>query len=164
MTGPLGMVDTGFAPTPEQCQRLMTGTGLGSPGPCVDTHATNGSGGLYSTGDDMAIWLRHNLEANETLALSHAVYWQRQNLAAAIGFDEPTPMAGLGLGWVIVAADGDQPTLLTKSGGGVGFMSYVAFAPGRGVGVFVAINRTDFGIFAALVGAANGLIATLVTR
>jgi D-alanyl-D-alanine-carboxypeptidase/D-alanyl-D-alanine-endopeptidase len=164
VTGPLGMVDTGFAPTPEQCQRLMTGTGLGSPGRCVDTHATNGSGGLYSTGDDMAIWLRHNLEANETLALSHAVYWQRQNLAAAIGFDEPTPMAGLGLGWVMVAANGAQPALLTKSGGGVGFMSYVAFAPGRGVGVFVAINRTDFGIFAALVGAANGLIATLVTR
>ena len=54
MTGPLGMVDTGFAPTPEQCQRLMTGTGLGGPGRCVDTHATDGSGGLYSTGDDMA--------------------------------------------------------------------------------------------------------------
>jgi len=30
------------------------------------------------------------------------------------------------------------------------FMSYVAFAPGRGVGVFVAINRTNFGIFADL--------------
>ena len=62
--------------------------------------------------------------ANETAgASSHAVYWQRQNLAAAIGFDEPTPMAGLGLGWVMVAANGAQPTLLTKSGGGVGFMS-----------------------------------------
>jgi D-alanyl-D-alanine-carboxypeptidase/D-alanyl-D-alanine-endopeptidase len=84
VTAPLGMVDTGFAPTAEQCERLMTGTGLGGPGPCVDTHATNGSGGLYSTGDDMAIWLRHNLEANETLAMSHAVYWQRQSLAAAI--------------------------------------------------------------------------------
>ena len=57
----------------------------------------------------MAIWLRHNLEANETLAISHAVYWQRQSLTAAIGFDEPTPMAGLGLGWVSVAANGAQP-------------------------------------------------------
>jgi D-alanyl-D-alanine-carboxypeptidase/D-alanyl-D-alanine-endopeptidase len=65
---------------------------------------------------------------------------------------------------VIQAGAGAQPTRVEKSGGGVGFMSYVAFAPGRGVGVFVAINRTDFGIFAGLVGAANGLIATLVTR
>ena len=143
----------------------MIGTGIGGPSPCVDTHATNGSGGLYSTGNDMALWLRHNLDdANETLALSHAMYRPRRALPAAIGFDEGAPMAGLGLGWVIVNAEGVRPTILTKSGGGVGFMSYIAFAPGRGVGVFVAINRTDFGIFAALVGAANGLIATLVTR
>jgi len=164
VTGPLVMADTGFAPTPEQCTRLMAGTGLGGNGPCVDTSATDGSGGLYSTGNDMARWLRHNLDANETLALSHAVYWQRQALSAAIGFDEGAPMAGLGLGWVILAGTGAQPTLLAKSGGGVGFMSYVAFAPGRGVGVFVAVNRTDFGIFTGLVGAANTLIASLATR
>ena len=56
VTAPLGMVDTGFVPTPEQCARLMTGSGLGGAGPCVDTHATDGSGGLYSTGNDMALW------------------------------------------------------------------------------------------------------------
>jgi serine-type D-Ala-D-Ala carboxypeptidase/endopeptidase len=59
VTGPLGMKDTTFAPTPEQCKRLMVGSGLGGPGPCVDTHATDGSGGLYSTGNDMARWLHH---------------------------------------------------------------------------------------------------------
>jgi serine-type D-Ala-D-Ala carboxypeptidase/endopeptidase len=48
VTAPLGMAGTGFAPTPEQCARLMTGSGLGGAGPCVDTHATDGSGGLYS--------------------------------------------------------------------------------------------------------------------
>ena len=41
-------------------------------------------------------------------------------------------MAGLALGWVAVAPDSIQPMLLVKSGGGAGFMSYVAFAPGRG--------------------------------
>ena len=164
VTGPLGMADTGFAPTPEQCKRLMAGTGLGGNGPCVDTSATDGSGGLYSTGNDMARWLHHNLATDETLALSHAVYWQRQNLSAAIGFDEGAPMSGLGLGWVILASDGARPMLVAKSGGGVGFMSYIAFAPGRDVGVFVAVNRTDFGIFTGLVGAANTLIATLATR
>jgi len=159
------MADTGFAPTPEQCGRLMTGSGLGGSGPCVDTHATDGSGGLYGTGNDMARWLHHNLDdANETLVLSHAVYRQRQALPAAIGFDEAGPMAGLGLGWVIIAGEGIRPTLVAKSGGGAGFMSYIAFAPGRGTGLFVAVSRVDFAMFYGLVSAANGLIANLVTR
>ncbi|HET6192913.1 MAG TPA: serine hydrolase, partial [Trebonia sp.] len=53
VTDPAGMTDTGLAPTSEQCARLMTGSGIGGPGPCADTEATGGSGGLYSTGDDM---------------------------------------------------------------------------------------------------------------
>ena len=43
-------------------------------------------------------------------------------------------------------------------------MSYIAFAPGRDVGLFVAVNRVDFAMFFALTEAANGLIANLVTR
>jgi D-alanyl-D-alanine-carboxypeptidase/D-alanyl-D-alanine-endopeptidase len=165
VTAPLGMMDTGFAPTPEQCARLMIGSGLGGPATCVDSHATDGSGGLYSTGDDMARWLRHNLaDANGVLALSHAAYRPRQSMPAAIGFDEASPMAGLGLGWVTVAAQGVQPMLVVKSGGGAGFMSYLAFAPGRSVGVFVAVNRVDIPMFFGLAGAVNKLIASLATR
>lgn len=165
VTAPLRMADTTFAPTPEQCARLMIGTGLGGAGPCVDTHATDGSGGLYSTGNDMALWLRHNIEEpNGVLALSHAVYRQRQALPAAIGFDAGGPMAGLGLGWETMASQGIHPTLVRKSGGGVGFMSYIAFAPGRGVGLFVAVSRVDFAMFFRLTEAANDLIANLVTR
>jgi D-alanyl-D-alanine-carboxypeptidase/D-alanyl-D-alanine-endopeptidase len=165
VTAPLGMADTGVTPTPAQCARLMIGSGLGGPGPCVDTQATAGSGGLYSTGNDMARWLHHNLDDPDgTLSLSHAVYRLRQALPAAIGFDEAGPMAGLGLGWVIVAGDGIHPTLVAKTGGGVGFMSYIAFAPGRDVGLFVAVSRVDFAMFGGLAKAANGLIADLVTR
>ena len=165
VTAPLGMVDTGFTPTAEQCSRLMVGSGLDAASPCVDTRATDGSGGLYSTGNDMALWLRHNLDdPTETLALSHAVYRQRQTMPAAIGFDEGGPMAGIGLGWVVMAGDGIRPTLVTKSGGGVGFMSYVAFAPGRGVGVFVAISRVDFAAFPVMTAMTNSLIAQLATR
>ncbi len=58
-------------------------------------------------------------------------------------------MAGLGLGWVTTAGGGVRPMLVVKSGGGAGFMSYTAFAPGRGVGIFVAIDRVDFGTFPA---------------
>jgi D-alanyl-D-alanine-carboxypeptidase/D-alanyl-D-alanine-endopeptidase len=165
VTGPLGMRDTGFSPTPEQCARLMIGTGFGGAASCVDTQATDGSGGLYSTGDDMARWLKHNIaDANGVLALSHAIYRPRESIPVAIGFDEGAPMAGLGLGWVFVAADGIRPALLTKSGGAAGFMSYLAFAPGRDVGIFVAVNRVDFAMFFALTGGANALIATLATR
>jgi D-alanyl-D-alanine-carboxypeptidase/D-alanyl-D-alanine-endopeptidase len=165
VTSPLGMTDTGFMPTPEQCARLMIGSGLGGPLPCTDTHATDGSGGLYSTGNDMARWLRHNLaDAGGVLALSHAIYRPRQSMPAAIGFDEAGPMAGLGLGWVMLAAQGAQPTLLSKSGGGAGFMSYMAFAPGRNVGVFIAVSRVDFPMFAILTDTANKLIASLATR
>ena len=165
VTAPLGMTDTGFAPSAAQCARFMVGSGLGGAGPCVDTSATDGSGGLYSTGNDMARWLRHNMaDPAGTLALSHAVYRQRQSLPAAIGFDEAGPMAGIGLGWLTVAAEGIRPLLVAKSGGGVGFMSYIAFAPGRNVGLFVAVNRADISMFFGMTAAANALIASLATR
>jgi serine-type D-Ala-D-Ala carboxypeptidase/endopeptidase len=165
VTTPLGMTDTGFAPTPEQCQRLMIGSGLAPAAPCVDTHATEGSGGLYSTGADMARWLRHNLDDDDpALLISHAVYRQRQALPAAIGFDEAGPMSGLGLGWVVMAGHGTLPTIVAKSGGGAGFMTYIAFAPGRHVGVFVAVSRVDFAMFHGMTQGANDLIANLTTR
>lgn len=168
ITGPLGMKDTGLDPTKEQCSRLMMGSGIVGPGPCVDTEATAGSGGIYSTGSDMALWLKYNLASDPVAwpapTLAHAVYRQRQSLATAIGFDEAAPMAGLGLAWVTTAANGHLPMLVEKSGGGGGFMTYVAFAPGRGGGVFVAGNRVDFGMFYSITAAVNDLIANLVTR
>lgn len=171
ITSPLGMRDTTLTPDASQCTRLMQGTGIGAPtrAVCTDTQATQASGGLYSTADDMVKWLRHQLDTGNpeiwpTLMVSHAIYRQRQSMPAAIGFDEGAPMAGLGLAWVMRAAHDGTPMILDKSGGGGGFMSYVAFAPGRGVGVFVAVDRVDFGMFLGLVQAADGLLATLTTR
>ena len=165
VTGPLGMADTGFSPDAAACARLMLGSGIGGPAPCLDTHATQGSGGLYSTGADMALWMRHVLVGTDpALILAQAVWRQRQALAAAIGFDEAGPMAGLGLGWVIEQAHGPLPLIVQKSGGGGGFMTYVAFAPGRGAAVFFAVNKVDFGMFYGLTTAANELLGNLVTR
>jgi D-alanyl-D-alanine-carboxypeptidase/D-alanyl-D-alanine-endopeptidase len=171
VTAPLGMNDTTLTPDAAQCARLMQGTGIGAPpGPvCTDTQATQASGGLYSTADDMVRWLRHQLDTGNpevwpTLMVSQAIYRLRQSMPAAIGFGEGAPMAGLGLAWVMRAAHDGTPMILDKSGGGGGFMSYIAFAPGRGVGVFVAVDRVDFGMFLGLVQAADGLLATLTTR
>ncbi|MBV8577386.1 MAG: D-alanyl-D-alanine-carboxypeptidase/endopeptidase AmpH [Acetobacteraceae bacterium] len=168
ITGPLGITDTTLTPDASQCARLMMGTGLAAPPApvCNNTEATAGDGGLYSTGNDMVRWLRHELqdERSPVLAVSHAVYRMRQTMPAAIGFDEAGPMAGLGLAWVMQAPNGVHPMILEKSGGGGGFMSYVAFAPGRDAGVFVAVNRVNFAMFMALAGAANQVLDSLVTR
>jgi serine-type D-Ala-D-Ala carboxypeptidase/endopeptidase len=169
VSDPLGMPDTTLDPSQDQCDRLMTGSGFGGPGPCVNTEATQGNGGLYSTGADMARWLRHNLDganpaAWPVLTLAHAVYRQRQSMTAAIGFDESGPMSGIGLGWITMSADGHLPMIVQKAGGGGGFMTYIAFAPGRDVGIFWAVNRVDFTMGSALGVAANELLANLVTR
>jgi serine-type D-Ala-D-Ala carboxypeptidase/endopeptidase len=171
ITGPLGMSDTVLEPSQEQCARLMTGYGI--PGaeaaPCVDTAQIGGSGGVYSTADDMVLWLRHHVARTDpaawpTLALSHAVYLERHALDAAIGFDEAGPMDGIALAWLLEMPDGHRPMILQKTGGLAGFMSYIAFAPGRDVGVFVAVNRIDFAMFSDLTDGANGLIASLATH
>jgi serine-type D-Ala-D-Ala carboxypeptidase/endopeptidase len=169
ITGPLGMADTGIVPTKGQCDRLMTGSGIGGLGPCVDTSATAGAGGIYSTGNDMALWLHHHLDETDpavwpTLALAHAVFRQRQAMTAAIGFDEAGTMDGIALGWLVTAAHDHTPMIVQKSGGGGGFMTYIAFVPGRDVGLFVAVNRVDFAMFYRLTGAANELLASLAPR
>lgn len=55
ITDPLGMRDTTFNPNHEQGARLMAGSGsFDSGSPAENTEATQGNGGLYSTGNDMA--------------------------------------------------------------------------------------------------------------
>jgi serine-type D-Ala-D-Ala carboxypeptidase/endopeptidase len=81
----------------------MTGSGLGAPGASANTSAAEGNGGLYSTGNDTALWLHHNLGEGDpadwpTLALARAVYRRRQAMTAAIGFAEAGAMDGSALG------------------------------------------------------------------
>ena len=70
----------------------------------------------------------------------------------------------MALGWVVMMPEGNRPVILQKAGGLQGIFSYVAFAPTRGVGVFVAINRFDFTAAKAMAEAANDLIAELAPR
>ncbi len=60
--------------------------------------------------------------------------------------------------------EGDRPLILQKAGCLQGMFSYVAFAPTRGVGVFVAINQFNFAGSEAMARAANDLIETLAPR
>jgi soluble lytic murein transglycosylase-like protein len=55
----------------------------------------------------------------------------------------------------------DAPFILQKAGGLQGTFSYVAFAPTRGVAVFVAINKFDFAAAFQMGKFANELLANL---
>jgi D-alanyl-D-alanine-carboxypeptidase/D-alanyl-D-alanine-endopeptidase len=171
VTGPLGMADTVFAPSAEQKQRVMQAYGFdGEPWPDVPTgQVIVGSGGLYSTADDLVRWLRWHLdrfsaEDAELRLLDHAVYLQRDGLSTVSGMDESGHMDAMGLGWVVMMPEGDRPLILQKAGGLQGFFNYLAFAPTRGVGAFVVINTFDFAAATAMAEFLNELIEVLAPR
>jgi D-alanyl-D-alanine-carboxypeptidase/D-alanyl-D-alanine-endopeptidase len=128
-----------------------------------------GSGGLYSSPRDLLAWLEWHLDrfsnerATERL-IDHAAYLWRDGLNAVIGMDESGRMDAMGLGWVIMAPEGDRPLILQKAGGLQGVFSYVAFAPARNIGVMVAINAFEIAAALAMAKAANDLIAELAPR
>ncbi len=168
---PLGLSDTAFAPSAVQGQRIMPGRNFdGSPLPNARTGPVIvGSGGLYSTPRDLLTWLQWHLDrfGNERAAerlIDHAAYLWRDGLNAVLGMDESGRMDAMGLGWVIMAAEGDRPLILQKAGGLQGIFSYVAFAPARGTGVCAAVNAFDVDAGLAMAKTANDLITELAPR
>ena len=128
-----------------------------------------GSGGLYSSPRDLLRWLQWHLDrmSNEGAAerlIDHAAYLWRDGLNTVFGMDESGHMDAMGLGWVIMAPEGDRPLILQKAGGLQGIFSYVAFVPARNIGVMVAINAFDVNAGLAMAKAANDLIAELAPR
>jgi D-alanyl-D-alanine-carboxypeptidase/D-alanyl-D-alanine-endopeptidase len=171
ITGPLHMLDTVVRLDEAQKKRLMVGHDFDGkpmePFEVLETQAA--SGGLYSTADDMVRYLRWHLDRRDPAGdivrvIDHALYLQRDGLAMAVGFDEGGRMDALGLAWLGMMPEGPRTFILQKTGGLQGFMSYMAVAPSRGVGVFVAVNQFNFGGFSQLAGAVNGLIAELAPR
>ncbi|WP_025030818.1 D-alanyl-D-alanine-carboxypeptidase/endopeptidase AmpH [Nitratireductor aquibiodomus] len=168
---PLGMNDTTFAPSENDRDRLMQGHNFdGSPLPDVpNTPVMSGASGLYSTANDMVKWLKWHLdrfspEMAEMRFLDQAAYVQRDALDPTYGFDESGHMDAMGLGWIVMQPEGDRPLILQKAGGLQGMFVYHAFAPTRGVGVFVAINEFDFSASMLMAEVVNGLISDLAPR
>ena len=128
-----------------------------------------GASQLYTTANDMVNYLSWNLnrfggEGMEARSISHAGWVMRDGLDPVLGMDESGHMNAMGLGWVIMMPEGDRPLILQKAGGTNGVFSYIAFAPSRGVGVFMAINKFDFAASMAMAEVANDLITTLAPR
>ena len=168
---PAGLKDTIFNLRPGDRERAMQGHGFdGAPLPFIETPPmVQGAGGLYSTGNDMVRWLRWHLDRFATTdaemrLMDHAVYVERDGLNPVVGLDEAGRMDAMGLGWVVMRPEGDRPLILQKTGGLQGEFSYVAFAPTRGIGVFVSINEFNIGGFDIMSKTANDLIVQLAPR
>lgn len=117
----------------------------------------------------MVQYLKWNLDrfgapGTEARTLSHAAHIFRDGIEPVYGMDESGHMNAMGLGWVIMMPEGDRPLIIQKAGGTNGVFSYIAFAPTRGVGIFVAINRFDFAAGMEMATVANDFLATLAPR
>lgn len=168
---PLGLTSTTFTPTAAQRQNMFQGHGFdGKPLPDVPTPTMiQGAGGLHSTAKDILKWMAWHLDRTsgkdaEVRLLNHAAYIQRDGLKPVYGFDESGHMDAMGLGWIVMMPEGNRPLILQKAGGLQGNFSYVAFAPTRGIAVFVAINEFNFGASLEMAAMVNDLIANLAPR
>lgn len=169
ITGPLNMKDTVFELSDEQRKRVMQGHGFEAevlPEMPANSTVTGGAGALYSTPNDLLKWMKWHLDSfgkkdAEARQLSHALYLMRDGLTTVSGVEH---MDAMGLGWVAMMPKNERPFILQKSGGLQGTFSYIAFAPTRGVAVFIAINKFDFAAAAAMSEVAHDLIATLAPR
>ncbi|WP_274426646.1 D-alanyl-D-alanine-carboxypeptidase/endopeptidase AmpH [Chelativorans sp. YIM 93263] len=167
---PAGLSATNYA-VDETADTLFQGHAPdGSPLPSIPTHpGIYGSGGLYSSANDMLHWLSWHMDRfsptnAEMRLLDHAAYVSRDGLDPVLGMDESGHMDAMGLGWVIMHPEGDRPLILQKAGGMQGILSYAAFAPTRDVGVFVAINQFNFAAAMEMAPMVNELIAQLAPR
>lgn len=166
---PIGLNNTVFAP--REGDRLMQGHGFsGEPLPDVPTtEVMAGASGLYTTANDMLTWLEWHLDRAspdmaETRLLDHAAWLPRDGKQPVFGMDESGEMDAVGLGWVVMQPEGNRPLILQKAGGLQGMFVYHAFAPERGIGVFVAINEFDFSASLGMGAFANDLITQLAGR
>lgn len=168
---PAGLISTAFTPDAEQLGRLMPGHDFdGEPLPVVPTvPMIVGSGGLYSTADDILRWISWHLDRSSTKDaemrfLDHAAYVHRDGLSPVFGLEESGHMDALGLAWIVMQPKEGRPLILQKAGGLQGTFSYMAFAPTAGIGAFVAISQFDFGAAQIMTEVVNELVADLAKR
>ena len=165
ITRPLGMKDTTFTPSPEQCDRLMVAEKGASP--CNNTLAAIGSGGVYSTPEDMGRWMQQFLDSaisprSPQVDRMQTLIYRRDQLAKVEGMDVPGRADAIGMGWVYMGPKNGRPGIIQKTGGGGGFITYMAMVPQHNVGVFVVITRSPLTRFTAMSDGVNDMLAELV--
>jgi len=160
-THPLGMKETGFTPTPTQCARLLQGAH--DEGSCTDTQSSAASAGVYSTATDMTLWLKYLLGLGPIAQspAAQAVYIQPKTLLSEQGLDHAGIPTGLGLGWLHLLPPDDPSAIVEKTGGGAGFLTYIALNPSHHIGIFVAVTDGAIETHLNVFKQANNLLLTL---
>jgi D-alanyl-D-alanine-carboxypeptidase/D-alanyl-D-alanine-endopeptidase len=134
--------------------------------PCTVTANTEGSSGLYSTPVDMARWLKYLLGTGYPVQPREAqdVYLMPNQLVRIDGLNYAGDPSGIGLGWVHVLPANDPSHLVEKTGGGAGFLTYIAIHPASHTALFVAVteNRRPSATHFNLFRASNTVLLDLV--
>lgn len=87
--------------------------------------------------------------------------YQRDQLSRVIGMDVPGKADALGLGWVYMKPQNGRPGILQKTGGGGGFITYIAMNPYANVGVFAVVTRSPQTRFSHMSNGVNDLVSEL---
>jgi len=138
---PLGMTESTFDPTPAQCARLLLTSR--DEGPCTSTVATAASSGLYSTARDVTQWLKYLLgTGTPTLpaqpGAAEYAYLRPEQLLRVQGLEHAGEPSGISLGWVHTQPLDSDGEIIEKTGGGAGFLTYIALNQPHHTGIFVA--------------------------
>lgn len=86
--------------------------------------------------------------------------YQRTQLKKIIGMDVPGKADALGLGWVYMAPKTDV-WHYQKTGGGGGFITYMAMIPQYNIGAFVVVTRSPLTRFTNMSDGINDLVTEL---
>jgi D-alanyl-D-alanine-carboxypeptidase/D-alanyl-D-alanine-endopeptidase len=159
---PLALWNTTLSPSQEQCSRLLRGTR--DEGPCTDTQPSGASGGVYSTAADMAKVLQYLLHIPGSAAQPEAalaVYLKPQQLKSLEGLSHAGDPTGIGLGWIQIGDPESPSMVMEKTGGGAGFLTYIALNPQRQTGVFLAATEGKGHAQVDFFHEANNLLAAL---
>ena len=87
--------------------------------------------------------------------------YQRTQLTKVVGMDVPGRADALGLGWVYMAPKNGRPGIIQKTGGGGGFITYMAMIPQQNVGAFIVVTRSPLTRFTNMSDGINDLVAEL---
>ena len=87
--------------------------------------------------------------------------YKRNQLTRVVGMDVPGHADALGLGWVYMAPKNGRPGIIQKTGGGGGFITYMAMIPQSNVGAFVVVTRSPLTRFVNMSDGINELVTEL---
>jgi D-alanyl-D-alanine-carboxypeptidase/D-alanyl-D-alanine-endopeptidase len=77
------------------------------------------------------------------------------------GLDHAGEPSGIGLGWMHLLPAGSEPEIIEKTGGGAGFLTYIALNQATHTAIFVAATDGRVETHMNLFRAANDVLTTI---